>query len=1819
MIENLIAMATGLAAARWVADKNGINLNEFGTFFNRVTSSLSSQIQSFNNPVLKKYSSVLQGNRIQSEAIHVARGGGFFAKASLTKDEAADLAYSTLEILSRPNIKSALHRGNINVSEISEFLQKTKDPAAIKNFLDERIYNNARVLGFAPDIKTEVSASIARKVGIANRMGRTSYNKMISDVQATLSYSEFFDNGASRMLRQNQLFDYQTLRQNPRLQEGFEGLTRLVKSMSAAGAIEGSDIVSLMKEKNGRRNLSFFLSGNNPDNSFHYARLQTNAGSVMIPLEIARVNVGGQQAPIYPISDNARTMAAHTRYIGRMNPATGAIESVDEFERAIFWGSDTQEPALVQINKRALEKGTTMRDEIMKNTEHVPIGARGTSVLLSNATQMKTEGLEEYIKNVESSGRGMSVDVGQHMYNQNRIDELRSLGYDPAAFSSPNQAGKNILHLNKYDRVTGQIEREGIWSMLSDPNGYSGIRRPGQSLIGSYEMRNRGQYTKRTARYIDGTLLYSGTETQLFKMGGAFEAMSRQGFAPMFDRGVVFLSDSMKALDATKTAAIEESFGVGREGVIYNINQDRRSAKPIFKGPQQVFRIEGISEEFPELKVNKRLVDLIDIAKKHRDDPEARAAAIREWEARQRQKIDRKKRITQTTGRKKKGKGVNRGPYFKNGDWLGQTVGHSGLQDTTIRMGGTGLIGIEDIQFRESGIELTLARRMRLGNYQKSFGQKGLNIHLNADKQKELTSRLDVADTRAKLLTTDSEIGRSGNTAYRLLQQHTGLMMMGVDDMHPSSGNNLTRSAVLERQARGDVKALGVVDPDRYVQTMKSIASEGTFMGASQDPMMQHIYQRRDNLARSIQALNLDDANPHKRAIAIIQSELGKSDSGISRTLSLLGASYNLAAVGGLGKEATLSSTLGKIFGLERYKATEVAKDKMYMGQLGALLEEPKTRELVESFIQDSYFGVDPSIDAKSFTSQLETGIREAKYVEGMVMRTFRDQAGAFYDSRPTVERRAVQMLMRTSDDSSMQFGSKTEKEMLLEEIFSKQSTVSQKYASQVRRLISNYEDSKIDTISLKGSDVNARSLSNAFDQGGFFLDLDDLYVPGNKENSTTTQFARRVYIPTKAHQEALTTGIYSSGELIETGYSDVMSRFKAQAMQYVEPGFNVNDMSRFKETISEMARGVSSEIGRLWHPIANMSFSGDMLASTYEMLTPDLTDVSKLNMYRDSLGNIIRSTEGGGNVLTVNRAAAADLLGKIKEQGFDDEDMLKQIQQMFDTKSKTPTPIIFASVQRSPTISRYGRTVMGLRYDPSLPNDAPIIQVGQRQMFVPDDTKGTVELMFENSRIKGNWIDVNPLLSAASSHDYDGDRLALAILMTGDRNLMMNQDKMLSVLGQHAESKQSYFLQYKAAVNAMEKQSELRAIAQGITAPESLPDFIKSGKKLFGQSEIGMLSYQIDRIKYGANIAKHLGHIDDATFEALTVLTQALEQEGISFKHLRSGRSVGFEMAQDFASIFEMGMEPGSSAQTFKEKMTKYFGNEIFEGGVEYGGTSIKLNPASIDNIGAGFAAASSKMGNETYQLIRAKSEDIEAKYAPSLLEALSKNSDDGLMEAEHLYGQMQRDFFNMYDETILNEQAILNNWSSEQVAEMNAAMKERASRRGQATTLQDIISGQQKMASSAAFSRLIKPTAAGLGVAALTYAAARASSPFTPASLEELGPLDIPENGTSMQGQYNSGAGADLMRPEGHRSSSGGMMPTGNDSVNIPQVSAPMINRGFASAGTGRINVRDMSGDNGSTQAMLSHLRASMPHSQVGVTVNHNYRVPRNIEDKM
>jgi hypothetical protein len=151
----------------------------------------------------------------------------------------------------------------------------------------------------------------------------------------------------------------------------------------------------------------------------------------------------------------------------------------------------------------------------------------------------------------------------------------------------------------------------------------------------------------------------------------------------------------------------------------------------------------------------------------------------------------------------------------------------------------------------------------------------------------------------------------------------------------------------------------------------------------------------------------------------------------------------------------------------------------------------------------------------------------------------------------------------------------------------------------------------------------------------------------------------------------------------------------------------------------------------------------------------------------------------------------------------------------------------------------------------------------------------------------------------------------------------------------------------------------------------------------------------------------------------------------------------------------------------------------------------------------------------------------------------------------------------------------------------------------------------------SQAAMSRLVKPTAAGLGVAALAYGFARASSPFTPMTLEDLGPLDVPENGASMQGQYN-GAG-DLMRPEGHRSSSGGMMPTGNNGVNLPEVSPPMINRGFASAGTGRINVRDMSGDNGSTQAMLSHLRASMPHSQVGVTVNHNYRVPRNIEDKM
>jgi hypothetical protein len=313
---------------------------------------------------------------------------------------------------------------------------------------------------------------------------------------------------------------------------------------------------------------------------------------------------------------------------------------------------------------------------------------------------------------------------------------------------------------------------------------------------------------------------------------------------------------------------------------------------------------------------------------------------------------------------------------------------------------------------------------------------------------------------------------------------------------------------------------------------------------------------------------------------------------------------------------------------------------------------------------------------------------------------------------------------------------------------------------------------------------------------------------------------------------------------------------------------------------------------------------------SGYEMVG-QRTDVSTFTDI--GTGVTQKASEGYGQVATMSRAKAEALYERAISHFSGDEEtraeLIRQKKLVMAGKARGAM-----TVMRSPTITERGRMLMAFRVDDTLDDD--LIRMGTRVIGGEDGAMG---------------YNVSALLAAANSADNDGDRIAYNLIAGKNSRAAFEAMQNDEVLKKLALDRESHIMRHKAATDALTAQID--ATIKGKT----LTDFVGSMRKLVGQSYIGLLSYNIDRLKSAARVGMLVesgSKMSEADYDVFEKLFYALEQEGVGFKHV-----------------------------------------SYMEGGVE---KRLKLSGQAIEGMTSGLAFQSSSAGRAVFDVARKKIEQV-------------------------------------------------------------------------------------------------------------------------------------------------------------------------------------------------------------------------------------------------
>jgi hypothetical protein len=800
-----------------------------------------------------------------------------------------------------------------------------------------------------------------------------------------------------------------------------------------------------------------------------------------------------------------------------------------------------------------------------------------------------------------------------------------------------------------------------------------------------------------------------------------------------------------------------------------------------------------------------------------------------------------------------------------------------------------------------------------------------------------------------------------------------------------------------------------------------------------------------------------------------------------------------------------------------------------------------------------------------------------------------RGSGGAYPKSRPAIERRALEALFYASDDSFVQMAVKgnagySMRQAMLDDIAFGIERPNENYISAIDRIKSAYGsiDKQTSIIRAETGKSVFRQVESALDGNGGFVDIGSML--GEKPGTSVA------YLPSKMVQTTTAPGLSIGEEVIEQDYPRSLSQFKSAIND-----FEMAVPGEAKDIASDNLRRAygdlrSTETGLLHHAAVLKGMGGQIMHSTYQLISSNTVDAMA------DIGDDMISTRGQGMVTIANKRKIQELYFKAMEVNPYDRKLRSELQRELKDILDNPGKVTAIRVQRSPTITERGNQVLGLAYEPKLDSiDRPVLQAGRRYKKVGD-----------------KLVNFNPMLAAANSHDHDGDHWVVNLLMGRKRKSVIKNLQSEDFRRAMAKDTDRIIAMHSALDSAMDQR--MNSIFGGQMVKTS--SFVDDITKLYGQKEIGMLSYQLDMLKYASRASVESGSaaaLTRANYDMLEKATYILEQRGVSFKHAESGKTAAVALSEDLARVTRASnVDMGTEA--LKDTMKKWFGDDILGKGIAY----------SLPTGGDGIIKFDDEFFNQMkFSVAIANTPELRAIH-----DFASKTSGE---IAEMPFDKLQTKIANVLGAAEINSIDSFGAYIAQELStapegagtgkKMMQSWLTRLNRRAEEAGIVENMGNNRKLATA---------VLGGLTVAAGVYTLFDKGYDSTPLQAPVAIQREQMIRNMKAQGMFNEAAAVqgkwsqegnflaqDLMGQANKPQNETQIEPAAG--VSVPSSPNSIPARSMVTDSTGRITVNGTVPDTIDPNLIAEQYRASMGHSQVGVSVKHNYRVPRDLGSQL
>ena len=440
------------------------------------------------------------------------------------------------------------------------------------------------------------------------------------------------------------------------------------------------------------------------------------------------------------------------------------------------------------------------------------------------------------------------------------------------------------------------------------------------------------------------------------------------------------------------------------------------------------------------------------------------------------------------------------------------------------------------------------------------------------------------------------------------------------------------------------------------------------------------------------------------------------------------------------------------------------------------------------------------------------------------------------------------------------------------------------------------------------------------------------------------------------------------------------------------------------------------------------------------------------------------------------------------------------------------------------------------------------------------------------------------------------------------------------------------YEARIKSSLNQLSAQPSTHGpITSDILARHNLLDV--AYQKGQGQAEIGLMSNRILDLHNMNYSMRQSGGIDLETSKQVTKFLSALEQEAVGFKH--ASFSAASYLENKVGAILEQGSSLNESVDMFSELLTDLgFDNVNTAGKVDMtvgrqatGSGMSRIAHSLLQGANRANALVGMGMVREGYAAIAA-SKKSESATAMSFIESVGNGYRNLLSVLHAADPTMSGMVTNAALNTVVdpNQRASLGNDASARIAANNAAEMEKAAGRSGGKTLssaaEDVVRSLSEDAAhkrATAFNKIARPA----GIAALAMAGAYAlfNKGYDDTPLTDIPP---PPPGRSIMGM--SGADMESVRSgtllndhyAKEDTATAGANSGGYEESNIPAPNS-IIKKSYLNGSTARINNRSLTLDRTSPLEYSRAVQSTIPGSQVGLNINHNYNVPSDLHRQL